>query len=292
MTSSVIAARLPAAPVLGYPVAASSAVLSALSRPCAGSVLGVVPYAVYVGLDDPEATVLTVSTCDGTRLPNALMLACPSTDRPFARHRWGQRAAITPAGLMVGCVTYRPVRWWTPRHLRGSWDVELLPRNAAALAERLDLVPPLSADVAVPAAELAAALADGDAGRLRQAGDRLLGLGGGSTPAGDDLLAGVLVVVAQLGRALPAERLRHLFGRLGEHLVAAGPGRTTALSASLLRHAAAGRAADPVVGVVEALAGRQALDPALDALLRLGSTSGADTARGLLLGARSLLATS
>jgi hypothetical protein len=66
-------------------------------------------------------------------------------------------------------------------------------------------------------------------------------------------------------------------------------GRTTTLSADLLRHAGAGRAAPPVLDLLDALAGSRPVAPALAGLLAVGSTSGHDTATGVLLAARALL---
>ena len=107
----------------------------------------------------------------------------------------------------------------------------------------------------------------------------LLGLGPGLTPAGDDLLAGLLVGLSarpDLRDPLAAAVQRH------------APARTTWLSAELLRLAAAGLAAPAVVAVADALAGHggdDALPRALPALLAVGHTSGPALARGLLLAA-------
>ncbi len=64
---------------------------------------------------------------------------------------------------------------------------------------------------------------------------------------------------------------------------------TSALSADLLRHAGEGRAAPPVLGLLDALVGARPVVPALADLLAVGSTSGHDTATGVLLAARALL---
>jgi hypothetical protein len=106
----------------------------------------------------------------------------------------------------------------------------------------------------------------------------LVGRGPGLTPAGDDLLAGLLVGLA--GRP-------DLRDPLAAAVLAAAPRRTTWLSAELLAHAAHGRAAPAVVAVADALAygDDDALPRALPALLAVGHTSGAALARGLLLAA-------
>ena len=100
----------------------------------------------------------------------------------------------------------------------------------------------------------------------------LVGLGPGLTPAGDDVVAGVLVALVaggdleRAGVVLDAVRTcRH---------------RTTALSAALLDHAAGGRAVPQLARYLHAPG-----DPdALAGLLAVGGTSGAALALGARIG--------
>ncbi|WP_346101074.1 DUF2877 domain-containing protein, partial [Nonomuraea maheshkhaliensis] len=64
--------------------------------------------------------------------------------------------------------------------------------------------------------------------------------------------------------------------------------RTTPLSATLLHCAARGEASPEVIAVLRGIAGRQALEPALRRLHRLGHTSGADLAQGVAIGVRAV----
>jgi hypothetical protein len=132
------------------------------------------------------------------------------------------------------------------------------------------------------AGELRAALGRGDDDRAAAAADAVLGLGPGLTPSGDDLLAGLLVTCAQL-RGVPGA------AALGQHVARGAPARTTALSAALLACAVTGAAAPPVLDLVDAVAGRRPLPPALRSMLAVGHTSGHDTARGVHLAALLLL---
>ncbi len=258
------------------PVAVSAAVAPLLRRPASGTVLGCFPTAVYVLL--PGAAVLAVVTTDGVRLPGALVVAAPSADGPFDRHAPGGEAAVADGALVLDGTAYRPVRTWTPRERTPG---VLQPAAVTALA---DLLPPSPHTGAVAdrlhraTAALAAALAGGRG--LTAAADGLLGLGPGLTPAGDDVLAGALVASVQLGRPLPA---------LAAQVLRRGSA-TTALSADLLRHAAAGRAAPPVLGLLDALVGARPVGPALASLLAVGSTSGHDTATGVLVAAEAMRA--
>lgn len=257
------------------PVAASTAVGALLRTPAAGTVLAGFPAAVYVRLDAGD--VLAVVTRDGLRLPNALVVAATARDEPFAHHVAGACAEVAGGSLVLDGVPYRPVRAWTPRERTAG---TLQPDAVARLQALLPQSPhagEVGARLRAGAAALGEALRAGDG--LADAADRLLGLGPGLTPAGDDLLAGVLVTCAHLGSGVPA-----LSSRVRQRA-----GATTALSADLLRHAVAGRAASTVLGLLDALVGAQPVGPALDALLAVGSTSGHDTATGVLVAARALL---
>jgi Protein of unknown function (DUF2877) len=95
----------------------------------------------------------------------------------------------------------------------------------------------------------------------------LLGWGEGLTPVGDDVLAGMLVTRTVLDP--PAAR------RLAGLVDALAPARTTAVSAALLRHAGRGECVPELAALLDGVPG------ALDALLRVGHSSGAGLAQGV-----------
>jgi hypothetical protein len=104
---------------------------------------------------------------------------------------------------------------------------------------------------------------------------RLLGLGEGSTPEGDDLLLGLRAAFA----------LREADARaLDDALRARARAGTTPVSAEMLLDATAGLYAEAVHDVLAALAGRGALAPALSRLRALGGSSGLAMEWGLHLG--------
>lgn len=115
----------------------------------------------------------------------------------------------------------------------------------------------------------------GDLGSLREAAQRLGGLGRGLTPAGDDFLAG-LMLQAWLAHPEP--------GAFCRVVVDTAAPRTTALAASFLRAAARGECAAPWHGLLSGLdgAGQPPLEGPLRAVLAHGQTSGADMLAGLL----------
>jgi hypothetical protein len=214
--------------------------------PVRGRVVAVFPRCAYVELG---GRLLALETWDGLRLPCALSLAAPASRRPLAAVRVGDAARAGDRSVSVGPVQVGVARWWAPHRPRGAAD-------------------------------------PGDLGLVAPGWDAfvlgLLGRGPGLTPAGDDVLAGLLLGLA--GRA-------DLRDPLAAAVTRQAAARTTWLSAELLRHAAAGRGVPAAVAVADALAGHgpaDALTRALPALLAVGHTSGAALARGLLLAAETL----
>ena len=178
----------------------------------------------------------------GARLPNAVLIG----DDERGRLRPGGRA----------CLGGPPGRWWDPRPVLGA----LRPERVAQARRRC---PPLGTGPGE--AELGTRAAQGDPAAL-------VGLGPGSTPAGDDLLAASLATLRVLGRHAEADRIR----------AAVDGRRTTALAAALYGHADRGEVAAPVGALLRALAGHGAVAPAVTAVLALGHTSGAWILRGVL----------
>ena len=124
-----------------------------------------------------------------------------------------------------------------------------------------------------------------------EAAERIVGLGPGLTPSGDDILCGLLVSLRLVGDAVRhGRRAVWLADWLGAAVTADAGTRTTALAATLLHCAAAGGAGAEVAAVLRGVAGHE--PPALPVrrLLAVGHTSGADLAQGVLAGCRAALA--
>jgi hypothetical protein len=235
--------------------------------------------------------VLAVLTAAAARVPCALALA-PSAALPRSLVRG--RETCVGDGVLAWQDTepwqIRPRRWWAPAQVRpGAGSV-----RGAALLRRL-----LPEDGGVRAQSWLAEAVDSAArslaaGRPEEAADTclgLLGLGRGSTPSGDDAVAGLLLAARAL---LPVDGVgdghspARSLAALTERVAAAAPDRTTAVSAALLRHAAAGRAVDVVVHAVDVVVDRwpgPRPDEVLRRLLALGHGSGVDTATGMLAAA-------
>lgn len=122
-----------------------------------------------------------------------------------------------------------------------------------------------------------------DAGDLGQAARLLEGRGIGSTPTGDDVLAGLLLIDALVD---PSDERRQV------RLAIAGFARTTDLSRAFLFWAAHGQSIAPVHDLIDsAVAGEAgAVAGALARVEAIGASSGQAIVAGLGLGAR-LLAT-
>jgi Protein of unknown function (DUF2877) len=124
---------------------------------------------------------------------------------------------------------------------------------------------------------LIAALQSGDRSGAAEAATGLIGLGPGLTPSGDDVLVGIEAA------------LHALAGPMAGFLTQAVDDvedRTTALAATLLRHAAAGEFAQRLHTLLEALLGSadDTIAPALDRAIAWGATSGTDCLLGVLIG--------
>jgi hypothetical protein len=243
--------------------------------PARGRVVGVFGSAVYLELAAAAAApeILALETYDALRLPCAVVLADRSAARPFRAVRPGQRAAADGRGLTVGPLRVEVVRWWAPRRpRRGAADGHAMRRLRA-------LLPAPDPALARAGAPLAEWLARPGRGGCRDAVVGLVGLGDGLTPAGDDVLAGALVALA----ARPGAQ--QLGADLGAEVRAHAPGRTTALSAALLRHAAGGLGVAALLDVVDRLThpGGTGLDRAVVRLLAVGHSSGAALAHGVSL---------
>ena len=110
-----------------------------------------------------------------------------------------------------------------------------------------------------------------------RAADALIGLGPGLTPAGDDFVGGAMIALRAFGRDPLADRVAAWALPLAES-------RTGRISRAHLRCAALGEGHEALHRLLSALNdGESAVARALDALARVGHTSGLDAAAGALL---------
>jgi len=244
----MVAGSVAVAPLLGAP-----------ARPA--RVLAAFPGAVYLqveGTVDAAGGVVALLAADAVRLPVGLVVAEPTAQAPFADIAPGDRMLVGDGAVRAGHRSWRVGRWWDPRvpvlsgHPADAWHAGHPPHARQA---------PTGADVALDTAVKA-----------------LVGLGPGLTPAGDDVLCGVLAALTALGDLPRRDRLA---AAVEPHLT-----RTTTLSAALLRAAAAGHGLPQLTRLLCAVLRGEPADrvaQALTALLAVGHTSGVALAAGALL---------
>jgi hypothetical protein len=250
-------------------------------------------------LVDTEGIVLTVGIApyDG---PMAIRMEgrLPAAMRPGRVARLDARA-LTIGTVRIELAGARP--WSGDRIDMPPIDGEALRRDLQQIRQTTPagpLLPRLAA--------LRRSLESGAEEELREAARMLIGLGPGLTPAGDDVLGGVLVGMHVFGRRLVASatrdpdrmrragtlghagRARRTRDRLAAIVVEEMHGRTTALSRTLLIWAGQGVAVQPLLDVLWTLGSGAPLD-ALEAVVALGHTSGPDMLAGAALAATRVL---
>jgi hypothetical protein len=126
------------------------------------------------------------------------------------------------------------------------------------------------------------------AGELEAALDvttRLIGLGLGLTPSGDDFLTGLILALSIASQA-PGSEVSGI-DAFGQGVVDRAVGCTTWVSVEQLRYAARGEAEQMIAEAVIALLwASEQLRPAIEALLDTGSSSGGDLLTGMCLGVK------
>jgi hypothetical protein len=222
-----------------------------------GRVLASFPRSVYVEVGGAVVALVSIDAP-----PGPLHLRVDPLPRPAPGSR-----------IRVDRLVSSSARWRPP-----AVDATLLRRHASAAGPWLAGAARsnLAGDPAVDAA--GAGLRSGD---LRTVVDALAGRGAGLTPAGDDVLGGILLVLATAG---------HDRRELHEAVATA---RTHAISRAFLAWAARGQVVEPVHLLLAALATDDAVAARRHqgAVLALGHTSGADLVLGLRLGLGALQGT-
>lgn len=133
---------------------------------------------------------------------------------------------------------------------------------------------------------LTAALAASDVQTAAVAATRLLGLGRGLTPSGDDWLCGffsLLLAARRAGVCIPKET-DAVIGAV----LAAAPARTSEISRAYLSAALGGKYCTVYAAAAAACLGTADFVPYADAALHMGASSGTDTLCGALAAARLL----
>lgn len=248
--------------------AAPDRVLNMIRGPLRAAVrLAAFPSAVYLRLSTGEPIALLCR--DAVRMPFGLVLATSSAELALDRLR---------GPVLAGASEVRIGQWSVrvSRLLSATAPVGLAPDPAAVeyacgRLSRLHLaVPDLAGLDVMP--------------RLPEMNPlefvharRILGVGPGLTPSGDDFLAGLLVGAWSFG--LTADTLR---AEVRTHATSL----TTEVSAALLRSACRGESIPELTALLLSLSGRATeVDDAFAALVKVGHTSGQALAAGVITAA-------
>ena len=146
--------------------------------------------------------------------------------------------------------------------------------------------------------QLVMGLRTGEASAIDRGVERLIGLGPGLTPSGDDLLGGIMVgLMGTLGSrsgdvdgphaGLCCPNERGTTEAMADSIQRHAANRTTEISAGMLRHAARGVGSAPVHHLVQLVLGAPSTAKSTAAALAVagaGHTSGWDCLAGLFLG--------
>jgi hypothetical protein len=266
------------------PASASTGVAELLRGPVRHArVLMSLPAAVYLHVPTERGSdVVGVLTSDAARLPLGCVLFRPSNGQPLVALPSGAPAEVGGGRIVVGDLAVSAAAWWDPRPRLPRPRPALLPEGVRQLRTALYgegvphsafTLPGLPTGPGGPLAALRGAVRRADLDAALRTAARLIGLGPGLTPAGDDVMAGTMAGLVLLGH--PAAE------RFAAGVFALAAGRTTELSRALLRHAASGRVSGEYAAVLQGLVGERPLGPAIAGLLATGSTSGRAMALGL-----------
>ena len=202
-------------------------------------------------------------------------------------------------------------RDWRPPMPARDWRADDLRRGLAALAalagarapaeglgrlipalasrEPIDVRPPENPVLALawPAVSCLRGWLEDAPGDVPAAAETLIGLGPGLTPSGDDFVGGAMIALRALGRPDAADRLGTWAIGLARH-------RTGTISLAHLACAAAGQGAGALHAALLAVSapGAAGLSACLDAVDRVGHTSGWDALSGAVAAANAQLRTS
>lgn len=233
-----------------------------------GRVVAGTRLALYVTTGDPGRPAVALIHPDAVRVPNGILLpgAVPPRPRP------GTPVVIGAGRVTVGPWCVRAEGSWAPPRAQGLLTG---PVRADRCAELAHAAGPGGPELA----GLRAALRADDPERIVGAGRALVGRGPGLTPSGDDVLCGALLA-------------RHAMGRPTGALAAAvrdAEARTPLVSAALLRHAVRGECIPQLACVLADVTSPSMLDAR--PLLAVGHHSGADLARGVVMGLAAVVST-
>ena len=242
-----------------------------------GTVHSVFARACNIALDGGLVTVGVAPLCAG---PSNVVIEDREVPDLRTLFRIGERVEWCSDGARSAGVAldFTQARRWRPPRMRKPLSAARIAANLRIVACRAER-DPAGRHVRLALARACRAANTMRAERLAR---RLIGLGNGLTPSGDDFLVGLCASLdAPIGDNAARRRLR---ARLCAVLLA-NLARTNAISAHQLQLAASGQFNDDLLRARNALvSSRSRLRGALAPLLRTGASSGAAACEGLRAG--------
>jgi hypothetical protein len=254
-----------------------------------------------INIDPGDGRLLTLAHRDSDDAPDTVVVDLDSWRRYAVAP--ATEAELSARRIVVGrgpCITLDHARPWharladyahDERKLRANLPLaaDYLARHGAGLGIGRSAGADPSRVEAAMIAEFRAivdglfrALSRGDEPLALANVERLLGLGTGLTPSGDDVLLGLLAALNVPDSPQQAWR------RIGARVVDGAGERTHLVSGAALRHAANGRVRASIASLCRALMYEtpRSVLKALARVMRIGSGSGAEIAFGVLAGFR------
>ena len=168
-----------------------------------------------------------------------------------------------------------------------AWDLlnkEQILRNADIIADDLfqtDLGSPLSRRMSKPVMGLVASTEQFDAPSALRSAKKMIGLGPGVTPSGDDILIGFL---AGLWSMAGQNQTQYSFIlSFGAELIRLAK-QTSEISRTYMYHAIRGQFSSSLSHLAEAIASCKGVEESTQIAMRIGHSSGMDSVTGLLIG--------
>lgn len=214
-------------------------------------------------------------------------------------HAQDQRLMVNPDFLFE----IDPASPWGEPHLNSLVDIAELPSRTYSFFSSLDLsqakgfgnfIPqilsssiinftdPILRHAQPLVLDMARACLDHQPSRIASIADKLIGLGAGLTPSGDDFLGGMFFALHQLQAAYPESDFAAFIFPLEPYRM-----RTHQISYTLLNGLAHGHAVAPLHHIVNSLLSGysfEAVEPYVSQLTSIGHSTGWDLLTGLLVG--------
>ena len=245
--------------------------------------LALFPGSLYIAGSSPSADLLVVHDPSHGHTPTSVLVDRSSLSEVRPGDTVAGRAGYLRVGDLIVDLRHAAV-WTPPVALSAAWSTAGLERSRRVLRERR---PAMSPEFHRRMSRLMAALNDHHDDGVELALTGLIGFGPGLTPSGDDAVVGLLGVLHRV--CAPSMAAVHL-GRL-RRTVPPVLGRTTPISAHYLRLAIRGAFSERLTALLDTIADGpergalhdSRLDAAIDAVLAVGATSGADALGGVTL---------